>query len=310
MPEIILMEPLLPETEAELDEVYVVHRGPAIPEGSAGRIEAVVTGGGLGMPSEWFDRLPRLRLVAINGVGLDRVDLARAKAAGVHVSTTPDVLTDDVADLALALLIGVMRRMPEGHAMVRDGSWGTGARLPLGRSLSGRTLGIVGLGGIGRAIGARAAACGMEIAYHNRSDVTAPTGWTRYANLEALAVASDAIAVAVAATPETEGLIDAAILGGLGPDGVLVNVARGSVVDEDALIAALRDGRIAGAGLDVFRGEPNVRADWADVPNVVLMPHQGSATLDTRLEMGRIILDNLAAAVAGHRPPTSVIDLP
>jgi lactate dehydrogenase-like 2-hydroxyacid dehydrogenase len=305
-PDILLVEPMMAETEASLGAAYTVHRlyrkqEAAELDKAVQRIRAVVTGGGSGLPRAWLDRLPALGLVAINGVGTDKVDLAAARERGIHVTTTPGVLTDDVADMAMGLILAVLRRIPAGDRLVRDGSWAGGEKLPLGSSLRSRRLGILGLGQIGHALGLRAQAFGMSVSFFNRSHVEA-AGWERCTSPAALAQQSDVLAICLAATPDTAGIVNAEVLEQLGPEGILVNVARGSVVDEPALIAALREGRIAGAGLDVFLNEPQIDPAFMDLPNVVLTPHQGSATLEARQKMARIVLDSLAEFFAGETP--------
>jgi len=311
----MLVEPMLDEIEARLDAAYDVLRlfSPTDEDriaAAAARVRAVVTGGGAGLSREWFDRLPSLGLIAVNGVGTDKVDLDLARARGVHVSTTPGVLTDDVADLGMALVLGTLRRIAEGDRLVREGRWASGGRLPLGTSLKDKRLGVLGFGQIGKALARRAAAFGMRVGYWNRSETEAAPGWERHPTPVALAEASDVLAVCVAGTAATQGMVGREVVAALGAQGTLVNVARGSVVDEDALIAALRDGVIAGAGLDVFVNEPVIREEFLTLPNVLLMPHQGSATVETRRAMGDLVLKNLAAYFAGETPPTSVIRLP
>nr|WP_281065566.1 2-hydroxyacid dehydrogenase [Jiella sonneratiae] len=310
----MLVEPMLAEIEERLDAAYRVIRlfgpdGQAEAEAAADRIRAVVTGGGTGLSPAWFARLPALGLVAVNGVGTDKVDLDLARRRGIHVSTTPGVLTDDVADLGMALILGVMRRLGEGDRLVRSGGWAAGGRLALGASLAGKRLGILGFGQIGRALARRAEAFGMKIAIWNRSQVDVPAGYFRAGSALALAEGSDVLAVCLAGTAGTEKMVGAEMLAALGPDGMIVNVARGSVVDEDALIAALSNGTIAAAGLDVFVGEPSIRSAFLGMENVLLMPHQGSATIETRRAMGDLVLANLAAFFRGEVPPTSVVRL-
>ena len=260
-----------------------------------------MTGGGSGLPSEWFDRLPRLGLIAVNGVGTDRVDLAAARERGVRVTTTPGVLTDDVADMAMGLIIDVLRRVSEGDRFVRDGSWSLGTAMPMGRSLWSLRLGILGLGQIGQALGRRAEAFGMTVSFWNRTTISG-AGWAQFDSPLELARESDVLAACVAAVPETRAIVDAAMLSALGPSGVLVNVARGSLVDEEALHDALATGRIAGAGLDVFAAEPRGAERFRALPNVVLTPHQGSATAETRRAMGEIVLKSLEQFFADPQP--------
>nr|CAD6423874.1 2-hydroxyacid dehydrogenase [Rhizobium sp. Q54] len=309
-PEILLVEPMLDVIEARLDEAYVVHRLYAAEEQEAiakalPAIRAVVTGGGTGFANDQIDRLPALGIIAINGVGTDKVDLVKARGRDIDVTTTPGVLTDDVADTGIALMLAVLRHITKGDRFVRDGRWARGGAFPLGTSPKGKGLGILGLGQIGRALGRRAEAFGMTIGYWNRSPQN-DTGWTAFSTPRELAANSDVLAVCVAANSATEGIVDVDVLEALGSEGVIINVARGSVVDEDALLQSLRLGTIAGAGLDVFVGEPRIREEFFTAPNTVLMPHQGSATRETRIAMGEILLVNLQAFFRGEKPPTTV----
>ncbi|CAD7056089.1 2-hydroxyacid dehydrogenase [Pseudorhizobium halotolerans] len=309
-PEILLIEPMLDVIEARLDEAYVVHRHYAATEQEAiakalPSIRAVVTGGGTGLSNDQIDRLPALGIIAINGVGTDKVDLVRARGRDIDVTTTPDVLTDDVADTGIALMLAVLRHIAKGDRFVREGCWALGEAFPLGTSPKGKRLGILGLGQIGRALGRRAEAFGMTIGYWNRSPQT-DTGWTAHATPTELAASSDVLAVCVAANASTQDLVNSEVLEALGPKAIVINIARGSVLDEDALIQALRNGTLAGAGLDVFVGEPRIREDFFTAPNTVLMPHQGSATRETRIAMGEIVLANLQAFFNGEKPPTTV----
>ncbi len=309
-PDILLVEPMLDEIEARLDDTYVVHRlyestgQPAI-EAALPAIRAVVTGGGTGLSNDYIDGLPALGIIAINGVGTDKVDLVKARGRDIDVTTTPGVLTDDVADIGMALMLAVFRHVTKGDGYVREGRWARGGTFPLGTSPKGKRLGILGLGQIGRAFGRRAEAFGMSVGYWNRSP-QGDTGWSVYSTPAELAAGSDVLAICVAANPATRGIVDAGILAALGPKGIVINVARGSVVDEDALLQALGSGTIAGAGLDVFVGEPRIREEFFTAPNTVLMPHQGSATRETRIAMGEIVLANLQAFFNGEKPPTTV----
>jgi lactate dehydrogenase-like 2-hydroxyacid dehydrogenase len=308
-PEILLIERMMDVIEARLDDAYTVHRlydpaACASIEDALPRIRAVATGGGTGLSNEWIGKLPRLGVIAINGVGTDKVDLEFARCRGIDVTTTPGVLTDDVADMGIALTLAVLRRIAIGDAFVRAGKWGN-ETFPLGRSPQGKRVGILGLGQIGKAFGHRAEVFGMDVRYWNRSPVV-DTAWKACASPAALAADSDILCVAVAANPATANIVDAKVLAELGRDGILINIARGNVVDEDALLAALTDCTIAGAGLDVFVGEPHIRARFLTAPNTVLMPHQASATFETRIAMGELVLSNLAAHFSGTRPPTTV----
>jgi lactate dehydrogenase-like 2-hydroxyacid dehydrogenase len=309
-PEIILVEPMMPVIEARLDADYTVHRlfdaaGRDAALAARPRVRAVVTGGASGIGSDWIEAMPELGIVAINGVGTDRVDLALARSRGVDVTTTPGTLTEDVADMGMALMLAVLRRIVEGDGFVRASRWAAGEGFPLGRSLRGRRLGILGLGQIGRALARRAGVFGMDVRYWDRVAIPG-IDLPRLSEPAILAADSDVLAVCVAATAETKGLVNAGLLAALGPSGVLINIARGSVVDEPALVAALRSGGIAAAGLDVFESEPGIREDFLSLPNVVLTPHQASATVETRVAMGEAVLANLAAHFSGARPPALV----
>lgn len=274
----------------------------------APQVRAIAASGDSRVPASLIDRLPALGLVSVMGVGYDGVDVAAAKARGVVVTHTPDVLNDDVADLALGLLLCTARQLPAADRFVRSGDWSKG-NLPLARKLSGARLGIVGMGRIGQAIAHRAQAFGMAIAYTARS--ARPGLPHRYLpSAEALAEVSDFLVVITPGGAGTRHLIDAKVLAALGRSGpgggILVNVARGSVVDEDALIDALERGVIAGAGLDVFENEPNVPERLRALPQVVLTPHIGSATQSTRQAMADLAFDNLRLHFAGQPLRTPV----
>jgi hydroxypyruvate reductase len=311
-PEAILIRQIMPTVDAELERDYAVHRVvgrgdiDGVPEAARGRIRAIATRAAIGVAPELIEALPALEIVAIYGVGTDKVDLEHARAHGVRVTNTPDVLTDDVADMALGLMLATLRRLCVGDRFVRDGRWARKEALPLATKLTGKRLGILGLGRIGRAIARRAAAFDMVIAYTGRrahDDVP----YRFEPSLAALARDSDILVVAVAGGPDTRGLVDRDVLDALGPAGVLVNIARGTVVDEPALVEALRQGRLGGAGLDVFENEPHVPEALFGLEQVVLQPHQASATHETREAMGRLVLDNLAAHFAGRPLPTAVV---
>ncbi|WP_161892913.1 2-hydroxyacid dehydrogenase [Pseudomonas juntendi] len=310
--EVLLTQPLPEAIDAQLVSAYQVHRLYQQPnpqqllEQAGPRIRGVVTGGAKGLPTGLMDQLPALEIIAISGIGTDAVDLGHAASRGIHVTTTPSVLTADVADLAMGLIISSLRRLGEGERLVRDGLWGK-VDLPLARRVSGCALGIVGLGQVGKAIARRAAAFDMSIAYHGRREQPG-TGYRYEADLVELARSVDVLVVAAAADGG-QVLVTAEVLEALGPQGYLVNVARGKLVDEAALVEALREGRIAGAGLDVFVDEPYVPPALLDLNQASLQPHRGSATLQTRLEMGRMVLLNLEACFRGELPPNRVVHL-
>lgn len=269
----------------------------------ASEVVALTAGGHVGGPTQLIEALPNLKIVAINGVGFDKVDLALARSRGIRVTTTPGTLSDDVADLAVGLIISLLRQIPAADAHVRSGAWPSGER-PLARKVTGRRFGILGLGHIGGAIAARLSAFG-PVAYTSRQPKPVP--YEYHADAGILAVASDVLVVACSANASTRHLVGAEVLDALGPDGWLVNVSRGSVVDEAALIQALEAGRIAGAALDVFENEPQVPEALRTSPKVVLTPHIASATVETRAAMAALVLANLDAVLSGQEPPTPVV---
>jgi glyoxylate reductase len=252
-----------------------------------------------------------LRCVANVAVGFDNIDVEEATRRGVIITNTPGVLTDATADLAMALILAVVRRVPEGDRLVRaGGTWSWDMFFMLGASLQGKTLGVVGLGQIGAATARRARGFGMEVVYTQRRraapDVEAELGGARHVVLEELLAESDVVTLHVPLSPATRHLIDAERLALMRPTAYLVNTARGPVVDEAALAAALRAGSIAGAGLDVFEHEPQVHPDLLALDNVVLLPHLGSATIETRTAMGELAARNVLAVLAGEPPLTPV----
>jgi lactate dehydrogenase-like 2-hydroxyacid dehydrogenase len=254
-----------------------------------------------------FDGPVRARGLANFGVGYDHIDVGQARAAGLAVTNTPGAVTDATADIAMTLILNVARRASEGERLVRAGRWeGWHPTQMLGMHVTGRRIGIVGMGRIGQAVARRARlGFGMEVLFHNRSE-KAVEGARQVADLAELCAAADIVVVTVAATPETRHLIDAPALGAMRPHAILVNVARGDVVDEAALIRALEAGRIAGAGLDVYEREPRVPDALRAMENVALLPHLGTATLEVREAMGRMALDNAIAMAEGRDPPNPV----
>ena len=311
-PEILLIEAMMPEIEAKLESDYQVHRYDAAQDQAAfatsvaPSIRAIVTGGGCGASNALIDALPKLEIIAINGVGTDAVDLEHAHSRSVRVTTTPGLLTDDVADMGVTLLLTAFRQICTADRFVRDGRWARNEHLPLARKVTGKRLGILGMGRIGRAIAHRATGFDMSIAYH---DVRAfdDVPYRYEPELMELARQSDALIIAASGGPQSRGLVNAGVLAALGPDGILVNVARGSIVDEPALVAALVSGGLGAAGLDVFMDEPNVPHELLKLDNVVVQPHRASATLETRRAMGELVLANLAARMAGKEPLSAVV---
>lgn len=307
--EILQMGPVTEELGAPLARAYRVHRYWEADEperyladhGAA--IRAVVTGGHIGASRKLMEQLPNLEVIAINGVGYDRLDLEAARARSIKVSNTPDVLTDDVADLAIGLGMALCRRICEGDRFVRDGLWCQG-RFPLGRRFSAKRFGILGLGRIGKAIARRLEGFGAPIAYCDPQGQD--VAYRRYDSLVDLAADSDLLMVAAAASEKTRGLVGRQVLDALGSEGLLVNVARGSIVDEEALVAALVDGRLGGAALDVFAHEPEVPEALLEMTNVVVTPHMASGTTETRRAMAELVLANLEAHFAGRPLLTAV----
>ena len=278
----------------------------ALPDDQRREVEAVAFMGHDAFDGAAMDLMPGLKAITNFGVGYDAIDVAAATARGVRVTNTPEVLNDDVADLAVAMWIAQARDFEPAIANARSGDWGRGARLPLARKASGRKVGILGMGRIGREIADRLAAFKTEIHYQSRSRKDTPASWTYHADPVDLARAVDDLIIAIVGGPETEGFVSASVIGALGPDGVIVNIARGSVIDEEALIAALQSGSIRGAALDVFRGEPQIDPRLLALPNLLPLPHIGSATVETRAAMGALQRANLRALLAGEKPETPV----
>ncbi len=289
-PDLYLLGEVSPALEATLAEHFTLHR-----EDPPAATRAIVGGGSSVVDAALLDRLPALEIIAINGVGYDGIDLGATKARGIAVTTTPDVLTDDVADLAIGLMLAVQRRIVANDRAVRGGGW----QVDLARRASGRRIGAFGLGRIGKAIAKRAAPFASALHYTARSAKPDFAG-VFHADITALATACDVLIVAAPGSNATHHVVDAGVLAALGEDGILVNVARGSLVDEPALVAALQAGTIAGAGLDVFANEPAVPEALRAMDQVVLSPHQGSATVDGRAAMAALVVANLDAHFGGQ----------
>ncbi|HEX6705347.1 MAG TPA: 2-hydroxyacid dehydrogenase [Albitalea sp.] len=290
---------LMPALEARLASAFDVHRladeadTPAFLAAHGGEFAGLVTSAAVGANATLIDALPNLRVISSFGVGLDKLDLAAAQRRGVVVGYTPDVLNDCVADLAFGLMLDAARGLSAADRYVRRGGWaGATSPFPLGRKVSGAKLGIVGLGRIGSTIARRATGFEMSVRYHNRRPVPGAP-WMHEPSLSELARWADYLVVIAAGGAGTRHLIDADVLDALGPRGFLVNVSRGSVVDEAALVRALVDKRIAGAGLDVFENEPRVPQELLALDNVVLLPHIASGTVETRQAMCDRVFDNL-----------------
>ncbi len=287
-PDLVSISPPPEQLAAPLAERFTVHV-----ESGPGTTRAIVGPGTMRLSAQDMERYPALEIISINGVGYDGVDIAAAQARGVRVTTTAGVLTNDVADLAIGLMLAVERRIAVNDRAARAGTW----QVPLSRRATGRRIGIFGMGQIGLAIAHRAEPFAGELLYCARSQKSVP--WTFKADIESLAEASDVLIIIAPSGPDTRAIVNAGVLEKLGKDGVLVNVARGSLVDEVALVAALEAGTIAGAGLDVFEDEPHIPEALKSMDHVVLSPHQGSATVACRQEMADLVLANLDAHFAG-----------
>jgi lactate dehydrogenase-like 2-hydroxyacid dehydrogenase len=301
-PDLLVVGPMYPPTLAAIDAAYTTHKLWLAPDRDAflasiaDRIDAASTSGTRGMDAATMDKLPKLKMISHFGVGVDSIDVDAAKKRGISITNTPDVLNADVADLAIALLLAAVRRIPAGDRYVRDGRWLKGA-MPLAETIQGKTLGIIGLGRIGKEIARRAEAFNLKIAYqgpNKKKDVA----WPYFADPVSLAKEVDFIVASCPGGEATRGVVSRAVLEALGPKGVFVNISRGSVADETALVDLLKEGKLGGAGLDVFVDEPRVPEPLFAMDNVVLQPHVGSATHPTRAAMGQLVVDNLAAYFA------------
>ncbi|CAI9120149.1 2-hydroxyacid dehydrogenase [Brytella acorum] len=306
-PDILMIDPMPDDITQRLADHFTLHRyrgmdalGPV-----ASSIRGVTTGGGAGLKPEIMAALPHLEIISVNGVGTDQIDLVEAKRRGIRVATTQGVLDDDVADMAIGLMIDVMRGISANDRFVRAGHWGK-LPVPNSHALTGKKVGIVGFGQIGSIIAERADALRMAVAYyarHRKDGVSYPY----FDSIVALADHVDVLILAVPGTPETRNMVNRAVIDALGPNGYLINIARGSVVDEPELVAALTEKRIAGAGLDVFVDEPHVPEALLALDNVVLQAHRGTSTVEVRTAMGHLVIDNLLAQFAGKPLLTPVI---
>ncbi len=313
-PEVLLVGPLRPVIARGLSG-FTVHALPAAAAeceanlAALGYVRALAVTAMGRIDASLLARLPKLDIIASFGVGYDHVDVKAAARRGIVVTNTPDVLTEEVADTALGLLLCTVRELPQAERYLRAGKWRERG-YPLSRAtLRNRTVGMVGMGRIGMAIARRLEAFGVPVVYHTRQP-RPELPYRHYANLIEMARAVDILMVIVPGGPATANMIDADVLDALGPAGILVNVARGSVVDEPALIAALSEQKIMAAGLDVFANEPEVPAELLAMENVVLLPHLGSASVFTREKMDQLMVDNILARAAGRPPLTPVPETP
>jgi lactate dehydrogenase-like 2-hydroxyacid dehydrogenase len=313
--DILMTAPMMPIVIETLDEAVTLHRlweqtdKEAFLKEVGRRIRGVATSTLFGrVDASLLDRLPNVEIVSSFGVGYDNVDAAEAAKRNIVVTNTPGVLDDEVADLTLGLLLATLRKIPQADRYLRDGKW-LKASFPLSATLRERKVGIVGLGRIGKAIARRLSGFDVSIAYHGRTQQD-DVAYSYYPTVTDLAEASDVLIVITPGGASTRHLIDAEVLKALGPTGVLINVARGTVVDEQALIHALKSGTILSAGLDVYEDEPRVPQELIDLEHVVLLPHIASASVHTRNAMGKLVADNLISWFDGKGPLTPVAETP
>ncbi|NVK34624.1 MAG: 2-hydroxyacid dehydrogenase [Rhodobacteraceae bacterium] len=308
-------KPMQPLVERELSEKFTVHQ-PFKSEDPEGMIASVkddivgIAAGGVDVDDAYLDQFPNLKIIANFGVGYDSIDANACEKRGVIVTNTPDVLTEDVADIAMALLLSTTRELSAAERWLRAGNWEAKGSFPLTRgSLRGRIMGIVGLGRIGKAIAHRAEAFGLTICYHGRSKQDG-VAYPYYPSVMALAEACDTLMLVAPGGEETKHMVGESVFEALGPEGIVINIGRGTVIDEAALIKALQDGTILGAGLDVFEEEPHVPEALRKLENTVLLPHVGSASQFTRNAMAQLVVDNLVGWFEKGHPVTPVAETP
>ena len=303
-PDVLVMYPARPKAMAQLEAAYRLHRYDEAADKDAflsefgANCRAIVTNGHASLTRAHLAHLPKVKIVACSSAGFESIDVDALTERGIHLTNTSDALFDDVADMALLLTLATRRQLVAAHEYVRCGAWGRQGMYPLLSSVKGKRVGIVGLGRIGQAIANRCEPLGVEIGYTARSKK--PGSYAYHPNVQSLAAWSDILIVAVPGGPETRGLISRGVIGSLGPQGTLINIARGSVVDEAALIEALQTGKLGSAGLDVYLNEPNPDPALTQLPNVTLYPHHASGTVETRDAMAQLMVDNLAAFFQGQ----------
>ena len=296
MPDLLLISSMTEPMRERLEEHFTVHDAREMDDlhawldANGERIEAAFTDGHLGVAPDVMDKLPNLKMITCYGVGYDNIDAEACAKRGIVVTHTPDVLNDEVANTAIALLLATDRRIVAYDRYIREGRWEKEGGPPLTRGLRDKVVGMVGFGRIGQTIADKLAAFGAEVVYHARSDKNLPQRY--FADLQEMAEAADILVVITPGGPGTRHLVSEAVIEALGPQGTLVNVARGTVVDEEAMVDALADGRLGAAGLDVFDSEPHVPERLFAMDNVVLTPHVGSATRETRAAMGGLAVEN------------------
>lgn len=299
--------------EERLNTHYTMHRYFEAPQKEAflsehaDKIRGIATRGELGASRAMIDALPNLEIISVYGVGFDAVDLAAARERGIRVTNTPDVLTKDVADLGVAMMLAQARGMVGGEAWVRGGNWANKGLYPLKSRVHGRRAGILGLGRIGFEVAKRLSGFDMDIAYSDTGPKDYATDWTFIADPIALAARSDFLFVTLAASAETRHIVGRQVIEALGPEGMLINISRASNIDENALLDALESKALGSAALDVFDGEPNLNPRFLALDNVLLQPHMASGTIETRKAMGALVFENLAAHFDGRPLPTPVL---
>lgn len=312
-PEILQIGPYPEWDQVPLEESFVVHKYFEAPDKAAllaevgPNVRGIATRGELGADAELIAALPKLEIISIYGVGFDAVDLDACRARGIRVTNTPGVLTDDVADLGVALALAQSRGIVGAEAWARSGNWAAKGLYPLQRKVTGKKAGVLGLGRIGFEVAKRLAGFNMDIAYSDISAKDYAPDWEFIADPVALAERSEFFFVTLAASAETRHIVNKDVIEAVGPDGVLINVSRASNVDEEALLDALESGKLGSAALDVFDNEPEINPRFVALDNVLLSPHQASGTVETRKAMGQLMRDNLAAHFAGKELPTPVI---
>ena len=308
-PNVLVVNDFHPETLEKLDFFYETHHLWRLDDAEKPELLAALEGHcEIAASASWMCdpriyELDSLKLIAAFGVGVDGIDFAATGRKQIKVTNTPDVLNDGVADLALTLILSTMRNLVNADHFSRSGAW-TAGPFPFGSSMAGKTLGIAGLGRIGEAIVQRALPFKVNIAYHNRRPKKLP--YSYYPTLEALAEASDILLCMLPGGEETDNVINAAVLEKLGPEGVFVNVGRGNAVDDSALVHALEAGKIRAAGLDVYKNEPSIPEAYTALNNAILLPHIGSATVETRREMGNLVMQNIASYLCDNTLITEV----
>lgn len=313
-PNLLVTGQMVPVVEESVDKLFTVHRLAKAPDRAAfiaeiaPHIQAIATGGQFPVRADMMEKMPKLEIVANFGVGYDSVDAKWAGEHGIVITNSPDVLNDEVADTTVALLLETLRQLPQAEKYLRAGKW-LEKPFPLTNTLRDRTIGIAGMGRIGKVIAKRLSSFDRPIVYHSRKPAEG-VAYKHYPDLIAMAKDVDVLIAIVPGGPSTKNMINAEVLKALGPNGVLINMARGSVVDEPALIEALKSKTILSAGLDVFAQEPKVPQELIDMEHVVLLPHVASATHFTRRAMGQLVVDNLVSWAQGKGPVTPVVETP